>query len=70
MVPAIAASCLHLRTGNSPMRLTPTRLTKPICPGDSVSSSLLAGYDEPEILRSSSHRFCLTSAERDREQHL
>ena len=30
MVPAIAASCLHLRTGNSPMHLTPTRLTKPI----------------------------------------
>ena len=29
----------------------------------SVSSSLLEGYDEPEILRSSSHQFCLTSAE-------
>jgi hypothetical protein len=28
-----------------------------------VSSSLLKGYDEPEILRSSSQQFCLTSAE-------
>jgi hypothetical protein len=27
------------------------------------SHSLLEGYDEPEILRSSSHQFCLTSAE-------
>jgi hypothetical protein len=30
---------------------------------DSRSSSLLEGYDEPEILRSSSRQFCLTSAE-------
>jgi hypothetical protein len=29
----------------------------------SCSSSLLEGYDEPEILRSSSRQFCLTSAE-------
>jgi hypothetical protein len=29
----------------------------------SVSSSLLEGYDEPEILRSSSRQFCLTGAE-------
>src|SRR5262249_48387370 len=29
----------------------------------SLSSSLLEGYDEPEILRSSSRQFCLTSAE-------
>ena len=33
MVPAIAASCLHPRTGNTAMHLTPARLTKPICPG-------------------------------------
>ena len=26
---------------------------------------LLEGYDEPEILRSSSHQFCLTSLKRD-----
>ena len=31
--------------------------------GFPVTSSLLEGYDEPEILRSSSHQFCLTSAE-------
>ena len=29
----------------------------------SISSSLLEGYEEPEILRSSSRQFCLTSAE-------
>src|SRR5262249_35236476 len=29
----------------------------------SVSSSLLCGYDEPEILRSSSYQICLTGAE-------
>src|SRR5262249_31510346 len=29
----------------------------------SVSSSLLGGYDEPEILRSSSYQICLTGAE-------
>src|SRR5215471_2268504 len=29
----------------------------------SVSSSLLGGYDEPEILRSSSCQICLTGAE-------
>ena len=29
----------------------------------SVSSSLLEGYDEPEILRSSSRQFCLTGVE-------
>ena len=36
MVPAIAASCLHLRTGNSAMHLTPARLTKPICRGQCI----------------------------------
>src|SRR6185312_9228371 len=36
----------------------------------SVSSSLLEGYDEPEILRSSSHQFCLTSAEAGHELEL
>jgi hypothetical protein len=30
---------------------------------DFVSSSLLEGYDEPEILRSSSRQFCLTGVE-------
>src|SRR5438128_1647831 len=37
--------------------------TKPGWSWISVSSSLLEGYDEPEILRSSSRQFCLTSAE-------
>ena len=32
-------------------------------PGISVSSSLLAGYDEPEILPSSSRQICLTGAD-------
>jgi hypothetical protein len=30
---------------------------------DSRSSRFLRGYDEPEILRSSSRQFCLTTAE-------
>ena len=38
-------------------------LTTPGWSWISVSSSLLEGYDEPEILRSSSRQFCLTSAE-------
>ena len=28
-----------------------------------AATPALEGYDEPEILRSSSHQFCLTSAE-------
>ena len=35
----------------------------------SVSSSLLEGYDEPEILRSSSRQFCLTGVEAAQPNH-